>query len=168
MPPTPDETVVALTTEIVCAFVGSKPVRPTELPEIIRAVHSSLVALAHPQPENGRDEAPVPAVSVAKSIAYDYLICLEDGKRFKSLKRHLSVAYGMTPEQYRAKWNLSRDYPMVSASYASARSTLARRMGLGQKTKAAGPGVNAKAPATDDVAFETVSDSRRGRSRKMA
>ena len=119
-------------TEIVSAYVGNNPVQSSELPEIIKSVHESLTRLQ--AGEDGVAEQK-PAVPVRKSITDDYLICLEDGKKFKSLKRHLRAKYGMSPEEYREKWNLPYDYPMVAPAYARQRSDLAKRMGLGQGRK---------------------------------
>ena len=122
--------LVDMTADIVSAYVSANQVTPQELPALIRTVHSALrdvaggVALiAEPSQE--------PAVSVKKSVTPEYIICLEDGKKFKSLKRHLRTRYSMTPEEYRAKWGLPHDYPMVAPNYAKARSDLAKRMGLG-------------------------------------
>lgn len=126
------EHVINLTTEIVSAYVGNNPVQSSELPTLIKSVHDSLQTIStdiEPQEEQK------PAVSVRKSITDDYLICLEDGKKFKSLKRHLRSKYDMSPEDYREKWNLPYDYPMVAPAYARQRSKLAKQMGLGQVKK---------------------------------
>lgn len=128
---------IQITADIVAAFVSNNSVRASELPTLIEAVHGSLWKVTEIKVEEPVVEAKPPAVPVKKSITDDYLICLEDGKRFKSLKRHLSTAYGMTPDEYRAKWGLNRDYPMVAPAYASARSSLARQMGLGRKREEA-------------------------------
>ena len=123
---------VELAAEIVAAFVSHNPVPKSELPSLIQAVHSAVERL-----EKGLVTAPLqvevkaPAVPIRKSITRDFLICLEDGKRFRSLRRHLA-GLGMTPEQYREKWNLPSDYPMVAPSYAAVRSAMAKKMGLGQ------------------------------------
>ncbi|MCI4645831.1 MAG: MucR family transcriptional regulator [Hyphomonadaceae bacterium] len=124
--------MIDLTAEIVSAYVGNNPVQSTELPSLIRNVHESLNKLAEAVPVV---EEQKPAVSVRKSITDDYLICLEDGKKFKSLKRHLRSKYDMSPEEYREKWNLPHDYPMVAPAYARERSRLAKEMGLGQSKK---------------------------------
>lgn len=124
---------VQITADIVSAFVSNNAVRSSELPGIIEAVHSSLLKASDSKVEEPISEAKSPAVPVKRSITDDYIICLEDGKKFKSLKRHLSTAYNMSPDEYRAKWGLGRDYPMVAPAYASARSNLARQMGLGRK-----------------------------------
>ena len=123
---------IDLTANIVSAYLANNPTPASEIPNLISQVHSALMRVS-----SGRSEVPVepakPAVSLKKSINPDYLICLEDGKRFKSLKRHLRAQYNMTPEQYRDKWSLPPDYPMVAPNYAVARSQLAKKMGLGQQ-----------------------------------
>jgi predicted transcriptional regulator len=125
------------TASIVAAYVSKNAVPASELPALINHVHAALLRVASGQGGmNG--EAPRPAVPVKKSIAPDYLVCLEDGKKFKSLKRHLRTQYNMTPEQYRDKWDLPADYPMVAPNYAAARSELAKQMGLGQQRRRKG------------------------------
>ncbi len=124
---------IQITADIVAAFVSNNAVRAAELPAVIEAVHTSLLKASEIKTEEPVSESKAPAVPVKKSITDDFIICLEDGKKFKSLKRHLSTAYNMSPDEYRAKWGLSRDYPMVAPAYASARSSLARQMGLGRK-----------------------------------
>jgi predicted transcriptional regulator len=125
---------IDLTTTIVSAYVSNNPMPASELPALIGQIHAALLRVS-----TGRAEVPIepakPAVPVKKSMTADYLICLEDGKRFKSLKRHLRTQYGMTPEQYRDKWGLPSDYPMVAPNYAVARSQLAKKMGLGQQRR---------------------------------
>lgn len=123
--------LLEMTSGIVSAFVGNHTVAASDLPALIRQVHNALAAVggpAEPEPAPPKD----PAVPVKRSIAPDYLVCLEDGRKFKSLKRHLRTKYDMSPEDYRAKWNLPKDYPMVAPNYAKARSELAKSMGLGQ------------------------------------
>ena len=120
-----------LTAGIVAAYVGGNTVAATEVPALIRQVHRALAAVDGP-PDAELVAPKKPAVSVKRSIAPDHLVCLEDGRKFKSLKRHLRTKYDMSPEDYRAKWNLLRDYPMVAPNYAKARSELAKSMGLGQ------------------------------------
>ena len=120
-----------LTAGIVSAYVGNHGVAAMDVPGLIRQVHGALAAVK--TGAGGEPVAPAePAVPVKRSIAPDYLVCLEDGRRFKSLKRHLRTKFDMSPEQYRAKWNLPKDYPMVAPNYAQARSDLAKSMGLGQ------------------------------------
>ena len=120
--------------DIVGAYVSHNAMSATGLPEFIRAVHSALMALRSSSAPVAPGEAQVAAVSIRKSITPDYLICLEDGRKFKSLRRHLRTAFHMTPEQYRAKWNLPADYPMVAQSYSASRSALAKSIGLGRKS----------------------------------
>jgi predicted transcriptional regulator len=116
------------TSEIVSAHVRNAALPSAELPEMIRAVHATLTALV----ANGAQNTPEPAVPVKRSVTPDYIICLEDGRKLKMLKRHLRTAYDMTPAQYRDKWQLQPDYPMVAPNYAKARSALARKIGLGR------------------------------------
>ncbi len=121
-----------LTTEIVAAYVSNNPVQSSELSNLIRSVHETLQGLTGPAVEVTEAK---PAIPVKKSVTDDYIICLEDGKKFKSLKRHLRAKYDMTPEEYREKWGLPYDYPMVAPSYARKRSKLAKQMGLGTGKK---------------------------------
>lgn len=127
-----DRTPVELTAGIISAYVAKNPVQSAELPDLIRTIHATLQDLASDQNDG---TGPKPAVPIKKSITDDYLICLEDGKKFKSLKRHLRSRYNMSPEEYREKWNLPYDYPMVAPAYARQRSKLAKQMGLGQLKK---------------------------------
>jgi predicted transcriptional regulator len=127
-------TYIELTAEIVSAYVSNNSVPATELSALINQVHSALTRVSGGQRELP-SEPLKPAIPVKKSIAPDYLVCLEDGKKFKSLKRHLRTQYKMTPEQYREKWGLGPDYPMVAPNYAAARSQLAKQMGLGQQRR---------------------------------
>ncbi|MFT4089183.1 MAG: MucR family transcriptional regulator [Asticcacaulis sp.] len=123
--------VVDFTVDVVSAYVGNNTVPAAELPALIQSVYQALTALG--TVEEVKTEAPKePAVSVKKSISNDFIVCLEDGRKFKSLKRHLRTKYNLSPEEYRAKWNLPKDYPMVAPNYARARSELAKQMGLGQ------------------------------------
>ena len=123
---------IDLTANIVSAYLSNNPTPASEIPNLISQIHAALMRVS-----SGRADTPAepakPAVSLKKSINPDYLVCLEDGKRFKSLKRHLRTQYNMTPEQYRDKWGLPPDYPMVAPNYAVARSKLAKQMGLGQQ-----------------------------------
>ena len=123
--------IIEMTADIVAAYVGANSVTATDLPALIQSVHRALTGVA-----TGSEVAEAaprePAVPIKKSITPEYLICLEDGRKFKSLKRHLRTKYNMSPEEYRAKWGLPKDYPMVAPSYAKARSELAKQMGLGQ------------------------------------
>lgn len=125
--------LVELTADVVSAYVSNNPVPVLELPALITQVHQSLATLGSAKAPVADEEKPVPAVPVKKSVTPDFIICLEDGKKFKSLKRHLTTHYNMTPEDYRAKWHLPRDYPMVAPNYAAQRSALALASGLGRK-----------------------------------
>ena len=120
--------------DIVSAYVAHNPVPVADLPKLIEKVHSVLLEI---DTSSGTEEKPElkPAVSIRKSVTEDHIVCLEDGKKFKSLKRHLRTRYDMSPEQYREKWGLPSDYPMVAPNYARQRSELARKMGLGQTRK---------------------------------
>jgi predicted transcriptional regulator len=127
--------LVEMTADIVSAYVSANPVAAQELPGLIRTVHTALLEVAGGAAPT-KELAQEPAVSIKKSVSPDYIICLEDGKKFKSLKRHLRTRYSMTPDEYRAKWGLPHDYPMVAPNYAKERSNLAKRMGLGQARRA--------------------------------
>jgi predicted transcriptional regulator len=126
---------IDLTATIVSAYVSNNPTPASEIPGLIGQIHTALLRLSAGRVETPPLEPAKPAVSVKKSMTPDYLVCLEDGKRFKSLKRHLRTQYNMTPEQYRDKWGLPTDYPMVAPNYAVARSQLAKQMGLGQQRR---------------------------------
>ena len=129
---------IELAAEIVAAFVSNNPLPKGELPSLIHAVHTAVVRLAAaPESAQPQIEGKTPAVPIRRSITPDFLICLDDGKRFKSLRRHLT-GLGLTPEQYREKWNLPFDYPMVAPNYAAQRSALAKQIGLGQIRPGAG------------------------------
>ena len=136
MSDTRNEEIIKMTADLISAYVSNNPVPAAELPALIAQVHQSLLALGGEAPA-ATEEAQKPAVNPKRSIHDDYIICLEDGKKFKSLKRHLSTHHSMTPEQYREKWKLPADYPMVAPGYAAARSALAKKMGLGRKPKVA-------------------------------
>src|SRR5215203_705038 len=140
---------IELAADIVSAFVSNNSVPSTELPALIGSVHDALTKVASGSTQQPAEEPKAPAVPIKKSVQPDYIVCLDDGKRFKSLKRHLRTVYNLTPDQYRAKWGLAHDYPMVAPNYAAARSELAKQMGLGarrRKTAEAEP-VQAAAPA---------------------
>jgi predicted transcriptional regulator len=123
--------IIEMTADIVSAYVGNNSVSANDLPSLIQSVHQALTGVS-----TGVETVEVapkePAVPVKRSITPDYLVCLEDGRKFKSLKRHLRTKYNLSPEDYRAKWGLAKDYPMVAPNYAKARSDLAKQMGLGQ------------------------------------
>jgi len=126
--------LVELTAEIVSAYVSNNTVVASDLPSVIQNVFDALSRASSATGQTIREELR-PAVPVKKSVTPEYIICLEDGKKFKSLKRHLRTHYNLTPEDYREKWGLPHDYPMVAPNYAAARSDLAKRMGLGQRRK---------------------------------
>ena len=126
---------VELAAAIVSAYISNNSLPTSDLGGLISTVHGVMVKLAGAASEATPAEPQKPAVSVRKSISEDYLICLEDGRKFKSLKRHLRTRYNLTPEQYRAKWQLSADYPMVAPGYAERRSRMAKEMGLGQQRR---------------------------------
>ncbi|MEK9684998.1 MAG: MucR family transcriptional regulator [Rhodospirillaceae bacterium] len=124
--------LVTMTVDIVAAYVSNKSVDPDQLPEVINTVFTSLSSLN--SPKDVEENAPLkPAVSIKRSITPDYIVCLEDGKKLKMLKRHLRTAYGLTPDDYRTKWGLPSDYPMVAPNYAQRRSHFAKQIGLGKK-----------------------------------
>lgn len=125
---------VELAADIVSAYVSNNTVAAGDLPQLLGDIHNALVRVAG-GPAEAPQEAPKPAIPVKKSVTPDYIVCLEDGKKFKSLKRHLRTQYEMTPEEYREKWGLPADYPMVAPNYAEARSALAKKMGLGQQRR---------------------------------
>jgi predicted transcriptional regulator len=132
-PKVAEEELLRMTADVVAAYVSNNTLPTAQLAEVINAVYGSLKALeghmAEPQPE-----PPKPAVPIRKSITPDFLICLEDGKKLKMLKRHLRSTYNMTPDEYRAKWSLPPDYPMVAPNYAEQRSEFAKKIGLGRGT----------------------------------
>lgn len=142
-----DINFVELTAEVVAAYVMHNSVHKGDMPELIASVHASLTGLGQPKPAP-EAERPVPAVPIKKSVNPDYLISLEDGQRYKSLKRHLN-GRGLTPEQYREKWGLSPDYPMVAPNYAKQRSDLAKSMGLGRQRRKDDVVEAVQAPAED-------------------
>lgn len=131
---TATQNYIELTADIVSAYVSNNSVSAGDIPGLINQVHSALMRVSGGQVEAAAEPLK-PAVSVKKSITPEYIVCLEDGKKFKSLKRHLRTQYNLTPEQYREKWGLAPDYPMVAPNYAAARSQLAKQMGLGQQRR---------------------------------
>ena len=130
--PKPTE-LLSLTSNIVAAHVSNNSVPVADLPTLIRDVYNTLSNVGGPAPK--AEERPTPAVPIKKSVAPDYIVCLEDGKKLKMLKRHLKTAYNMTPEEYREKWGLPADYPMVAPNYAKQRSRLAKQIGLGTRAR---------------------------------
>ena len=128
---------IELTAQIVAAYVSRNVIQVADLPNLITTVRQSLANLGQPQEQAEVAAEPLkPAVSIKKSVTPEYIICLEDGKKLKMLKRHLASSYGMTPDEYRAKWNLPADYPMVAPNYAKQRSDLALKLGLGRSRAA--------------------------------
>lgn len=125
---------IELAADIVSAYVSNNTVPAGELPGLINEIHTALVRVSGGAVQ-AAPEAPKPAVPAKKSVTNEYIVCLEDGKKFKSLKRHLRTQYNMSPEEYREKWGLPPDYPMVAPNYAKARSQLAKQMGLGQQRR---------------------------------
>ena len=150
---------IELAAEIVSAFVSNNSVPVTELPALISNVHAALTNVASGSTQQPAEEPKAPAVPIKKSVQPDYIVCLDDGKRFKSLKRHLRTVYNLTPEQYRAKWGLPSSYPMVAPNYAATRSELAKRLGLGQQRRRTEPVKAEPQPAAS---------STKGRRRKKA
>lgn len=128
---------IELAADIVSAYVSNNSVTAADLPNLIGDVHTALVRVSAGPGEMAM-EAPKPAVPIKKSVTADYIICLEDGKKFKSLKRHLRTQYNLSPDDYRERWGLPPDYPMVAPNYAQARSNLAKKMGLGQQRRRKG------------------------------
>ncbi len=141
------EDVLRMTTEVVAAYVGNNELPASQISEVIGAVHKSLSGLQAGAGET-RAEPAKPAVPIRRSVTPDYIVCLEDGKKLKMLKRHIRTTYNLTPDEYRAKWGLASDYPMVAPNYAKQRSELAKKIGLGRKraaTKRRGRGKKAAA-----------------------
>jgi predicted transcriptional regulator len=124
--------LLRMAVDVVAAYVSKNPLPAGQIPEVIHTVYASLSSLENGQQET-KSEAPKPAVPVKKSVTPDYIICLEDGKKLKMLKRHLRTTYNMTPDEYRAKWGLPPEYPMVAPNYAAQRSDFAKKIGLGRK-----------------------------------
>ena len=137
--PNTELNLIEMTAEIVSAYVRNNSVPATDLPHLLQSVHTSLGTIVHGPKVEAAKEPPQPKVPVKKSVTDDFIICLEDGKRFKSLKRHLHSEHGLSPQEYRAKWGLAKDYPMVAPAYANARSSLAKTLGLGRKSIAPAP-----------------------------
>ncbi len=162
---TPD--YVELAAEIVSAFVSHNAVPVAELPALIGSVHDALTKIESGSAQRSAEKPQkAPAVPIKRSVQPDYIVCLEDGKRFKSLKRHLRTVYDLTPDQYRAKWGLAPDYPMVAPNYAAARSELAKQLGLGQKRRSE-PVAEAQ-PAPVQPEPEQAKAPARGRRKKAA
>ena len=131
----PTTNLTELTSELVAAYVSKNHVQASDVPELIRSVRQTLGSLNSTAAATAESEPPKPAVPIKKSVTDDYLISLFDGRRFKSLKRHLAAEHGMTPDDYRTRFGLPKDYPMVAPAYAEQRSSLAKSLGLGRKAK---------------------------------
>jgi predicted transcriptional regulator len=151
----PSTDLLGLTAEIVSAHVSNNPVSLVDLPNLIQEVYRTLASVGAP-PVKQEPERPQPAVPIKKSITPEYLICLEDGKRLKMLKRHLQTAYNMTPDQYRERWGLGADYPMVAPNYAKHRSSLAKKIGLGTKPRIRGGRGGGRRDSTAQVAAKSA------------
>lgn len=151
---------LGLVSELVAAYVSNNSLPANELPALIAAIHGAFQKITAPAAAPVVEESKQPAVPIKKSVTNDFIICLEDGKRFRSLKRHLGSVYGMTPDEYRAKWGLAKDYPMVAPAYSATRSQLAKKIGLGNK-----PAARPAAAPTNHVKTEKAP---RGRPRKVA
>ncbi|MDH3663911.1 MAG: MucR family transcriptional regulator [Alphaproteobacteria bacterium] len=145
--------ITALTAEIVGAYVGHHTVASNDLPDLITTVGKGLAGLSQ-APAEPEEEKPTPAVPIKRSVTPDHIICLEDGKKLKMLKRHLKTRYDMTPDEYRRRWGLKDDYPMVAPAYAATRSALAKKIGLGRKPEPAAKLV--KAPRKQAVRKPTT------------
>lgn len=139
MTDTADNNVTSQTSEIVAAFVSRNPTQTADLPALIHAVYATLTNLGGNPALPVSAEPVKPAVPVRKSITPDYLVCLEDGKKLKMLKRHLASTYNLSPDEYRTKWNLPHDYPMVAPNYSQQRSSLAKKLGLGLQNRGPAP-----------------------------
>jgi predicted transcriptional regulator len=152
---------------IVAAYVSHNSIRAADLPEFIGAVHASVLQLAKSPDAGESRKAENPAVPIKRSVTRDHLVCLEDGKKFKSLRRHLSSFHGLTPEEYRAKWSLPSDYPMVAPAYSATRSKLAKDSGLGQISRAGEQESSPqKAEAPPPSRTDEPKKAKRGRPRK--
>ncbi len=128
------EELIDMTCVVVKAYVSNNAINPSGLPDLIAQVHASLASLEETGSSDETAQNPKPAVPVKKSVTPEYIVCLEDGKKFKSLKRHLRTHHQASPEEYRAKWGLNPEYPMVAPAYSERRSSLAKKLGLGRKT----------------------------------
>ena len=150
-----DLNLIEMAAEIVSAYVRNNSVPASDLPGLLQSVHGSLGSIVNGPKAEVAKEPPQPKVPVKKSVTDEFIICLEDGKRFKSLKRHLHSEHGLSPQEYRAKWGLPKEYPMVAPAYANARSSLAKTLGLGRKSAApVAPSTPAKQPASQAAAPE--------------
>jgi len=164
-----DTDSVKLASDIVAAYVANNSVPRAELPTLIAEVHAAIGRLRNGVAQEP-EVKPTPAVPVKQSVTPDHIVCLDDGKRFKSLKRHLAIHHGMTPEEYRQKWDLAPDYPMVAPAYAAARSLLAKSMGLGRKRaqQAPVPTIAEKKPRRMRVPRAAAASATKARAAKSA
>lgn len=147
-----NETIITLTADIVSAHVSNNKLDAGEVPALIQSVFGALANAANPAPAAAEEVKPQPAVSIRSSVKPDAVACLECGAKFKMLKRHLSTERGMTPEDYKARWNLGSDYPLVAPNYAAQRSELAQKIGLGRKANPAKAATKAKTPRAPKAA----------------
>jgi predicted transcriptional regulator len=154
--------IVSLTADVVAAYVANNVISAEKLPDFIVSIYAALHKASVQGVEPPKVEL-IPAVPVKKSVTPDYIICLEDGKKFKSLKRHLRTFYGLTPEEYREKWGLARDYPIVAPAYAAVRSHMAKNIGLGQHRKTKAPGRLAPAVSSGSTGKAAKTGTKRGR-----
>ena len=161
--------IIALTGDIVCAYVSNNHVQPAELSQLIAVVHGALAGLGAPVAETKEANEKATAAQIRRSIQPDFLVSFEDGKQYKTLRRHLNL-HGLTPDQYRAKWGLASDYPMTSANYSARRSELARSLGLGQQRRKGKAAVAAQPEAQPEpvAAPAPAEKASRGRPRKKA
>ena len=167
----PDLNIVEMAAEIVSAYVRNNSVPASELPSLLQSIHASLGGILNGAKPEPAKEPLQPKVPVKKSVTNDFIVCLEDGKRFKSLKRHLHSEHGLSPQEYREKWGLGKDYPMVAPAYADARSNLAKTMGLGRKAGASAAETPAPEPEMakePEPAEAAPAKKRRGRAKATA
>lgn len=148
---------VSIAADIVAAYVSNNPLPVGELPKLIGDIHAALKGIGTPATEPMVKQEP--AVSIKKSVTPDFIICLEDGKKFKSLKRHIGVHYNLSPDEYRQKWNLPSDYPMVAPNYAATRSALAKSIGLGRKATTPTPAAAEKPKRAARAAAATTTST---------
>ena len=161
--PAPASNYIEVVADLVSAYVSNNSMRASDLPDFIASIHASIQQLAAGQVETPPAPPPVPAVPIKKSLTQDHIICLEDGKKFRSLKRHLGTVYNMTPDEYRTKWGLPKDYPMVAPGYSEIRSKLAKDIGLGQQRSE-----SAEAPSTAPAPTAAEPEAPKTRGRKKA
>ena len=158
-----DERLLPLVGKIVAAHAKHSRISTDDLPDLIRLVHKALTGLSGLGAEAVPEQPPVPAVPIRRSVFPDYIVCLEDGKRLRMLKRHLSSAYGLTPDDYRKRWGLPYDYPMVAPSYAAHRSTLAKVSGLGRRPAKGLDGEVPVQPIAEGVLVQRIAEGKRGK-----